>query len=205
MAHQSSIFVYNKDLNKFQIDSEISFHFFTTHPPCGDASIFNLDEVGSSKPVTKKRKISENIDEIGEILDTNITGGKLITNDNIDHMAQTIGEIRTKPGRGIATKSVSCSDKLSKWNIVGIQGALLHSILEYPIYLASVTICGPCDIEATERAVWKRWIGKTCQPPEGFKLQKPLVHRSKIVFEYSKNSQRYPSPSSIVWCKVEHR
>jgi hypothetical protein len=35
-------------------------------------------------------------------------------------------------GRGDPTLSLSCSDKMLKWNLVGLQGSLLSSILEKP-------------------------------------------------------------------------
>ena len=50
------------------------------------------------------------------------------------------GVLRTKPGRGECTLSMCCSDKLAKWNVVGLQGALLTHFLSEPIYLASVTV-----------------------------------------------------------------
>ena len=54
-----------------------------------------------------------------------------------------IGALRTKPGRGEKTLSMSCSDKIMKWCTLGIQGGLLSNLLESPIYLESIVI-GRC-------------------------------------------------------------
>ena len=41
---------------------------------------------------------------------------------------------------GEPTLSVSCSDKLAKWGLLGWQGALLGSLLAAPLAPASITI-----------------------------------------------------------------
>ena len=60
------------------------------------------------------------------------------------------GMLRVKPQGGFKTEEVkkcapgeirfmSCSDKIQKWNIVGLQGALLTHYIE-PIYIYSLTL-----------------------------------------------------------------
>jgi tRNA-specific adenosine deaminase 1 len=73
------------------------------------------------------------------------------------------GVLRTKPGRADSppTASMSCSDKIAVWNVVGLQGALASRVLK-PIYLSRVVIGEVADsmqdivLEDCERALWGR-------------------------------------------------
>ena len=53
------------------------------------------------------------------------------------------GALRTKPGRADSkpTLSMSCSDKIALWTIVGIQGALLSDIAQ-PLYIDQLVFGG---------------------------------------------------------------
>ena len=73
------------------------------------------------------------------------------------------GVLRTKPGRADSppTLSMSCSDKIAAWNVLGIQGALASCFLR-ALYLSNIVIGEvPADMQDTvredcERALWKR-------------------------------------------------
>ena len=43
-------------------------------------------------------------------------------------------------GRGDPTISMSCSDKIAKWLILGIQGSLLSALFDKPIYLKAIVV-----------------------------------------------------------------
>ena len=73
------------------------------------------------------------------------------------------GVLRTKPGRADSptTTSMSCSDKIATWNVLGLQGGL-GSLLFTQLYLDSIVIGEvPKDIQAVvlddcRRAFWGR-------------------------------------------------
>lgn len=212
-SQSASVFEYKECSQNFRLKYGISFHFFTTHPPCGDGSIF--EEVTPDINVPKRAKLdnisSNNIVDNGIALTKvdGFTGGKLLNlgSEDLDKMAQHIGAVRTKPGRGTRTMSVSCSDKLSRWSFVGIQGAMLMTLLDEPIYLESISISGGCNVESIERAVWKRWEGDGMVESKVFALKRPIVQRtsSHIVFGYEQKEGLQAASSSIAWCRVNDR
>ncbi|CAL1685077.1 unnamed protein product [Lasius platythorax] len=107
------------------------------------------------------------------------------------------GPLRIKPGRGNPTSSLSCSDKLAKWLILGLQGSLL-SLLIPPIKLESITIGGSCpfSLNAMERGLYKRFNNE---------MDKPKIFQAKITFMHKKGQQRsHPCPTSIIWCAVRN-
>nr|CAD7455030.1 unnamed protein product [Timema tahoe] len=109
----------------------------------------------------------------------------------------TVAALRTKPGRGDPTLSLSCSDKLARWNAVGIQGALLSLLLSAPVHLSSIVIARVCphSQEALHRAVVGRVDGGS----------QPLLLHSLVPFVDARQGDKQPCAASIVWCNVSHR
>ncbi|XP_053691970.1 tRNA-specific adenosine deaminase 1 [Sabethes cyaneus] len=220
LSNECSIFEHNTSTRLFRLKSNVSFHFFTTHSPCGDASIFDVSDAVEHEPLAKKMKLCKDAScdtETSSKTADGMTGGKLISSEGTDPMSQTIGMIRTKPGKGIRTLSLSCSDKMARWNVLGVQGSLLMTLLEKPIYLETIVICDGTDYskEAIERALWKRWnveeLQEILQSP--FKLNRPVVcaASNKLMFPFRRNrsvepgKKFQPAPGGIAWCKGVER
>ncbi|XP_017068135.2 tRNA-specific adenosine deaminase 1 [Drosophila eugracilis] len=190
---QERIFHWNSELKSYVMDEHVEFHFLSTQTPCGDACI--LDD-GDPEEQAKRQRF----DKESEII---YTGAKLISDLNYDPMRQTPGVLRTKPGRGERTLSMSCSDKIARWNVMGVQGALLDSLISKPIYFNSLNFC--CDdaqLESLERAIYKRWEGRSFKHYR-FQLQKPQIRIDcGIKFEFAQRPDWQPSPNGLVWSKI---
>lgn len=123
------------------------------------------------------------------------------------------GVLRTKPGRADSppTLSMSCSDKIARWNVLGIQGALGSNLLS-PIYISHIIIgevnenlWGDIKVDC-ERALWGRldvrgmWQGSITYSdyamahhpklglPQGFSVHRPEVLFTSTPFIFSKCS-----------------
>ncbi|KAF7826039.1 tRNA-specific adenosine deaminase TAD1 isoform X1 [Senna tora] len=151
---------------------------FEVHPDCPGGDALLIGESNSPSPLGFKKMILETI----------------ISED---------GMVQRKPGRGDTTLSVSCSDKIARWNAVGVQGALLSYFLQ-PVYLSSVTVGLPpksCEKFRLEdilrRALYDRIIALSNELTSPFRANQPLFQAASVP---PKEFQHCESAANTITC-----
>lgn len=170
-----------RDSNKAQLKSHVSIHLLVSGAPTGDAREFlPADCDGSLAPY--------------DLVQMRAAGHAPIY-EHPEH-----GHLRYKLSVGMETINaeplqrfaiMSCSDKILKWNVLGVQGALLSNLVE-PIKLASITFLCGFKQSHTSRAICCR-LEKATDP---VKVHHPMIGRIKYTVS---PPQEFESDYSYVW------
>ncbi|XP_022452214.1 double-stranded RNA-specific editase 1 isoform X1 [Delphinapterus leucas] len=148
----------------FKLKEKVRFHLYISTSPCGDARIFSphetvLEEPADRHPNRKARGQLRTKIESGE--------GTIPVRSN--------ASIQTWDGvlQGERLLTMSCSDKMARWNVVGIQGSLLSVFVE-PIYFSSIILGSLYHGDHLSRAMYQR-ISNIEDLPALYTLNKPLL------------------------------
>ena len=207
--------------------------FFFSNETGGDASIIPKEDDNMSKrdleeeydlsSASASKKLKTEHDSPPDI---HRTGAKCVTSSQVQDTKEkgvsyhVTGVTRTKPGRGDPTKSMSCSDKIAKWNVLGIQGTLLSVFLNKPIYLKAIVVAKyvldvggnllvnkilityqiifrcPFNYECMQRALIDR-SEEIANLPVNYSKASPFLPQSSLIFKDSKLAKTSASDKFI--------
>ena len=144
----------------------VEVHVYCSQSPCGDASVFELRATNAgdfdfgdirggrttSTSGIERNKRAKTTGLAGGGAGT--TGAKIMSvetragggggaDPERDRATKELGAIRWKPGRGDPSFCLSCSDKLCRWSMFGLQGRLMRLVARDPITPSSVCVSTP--------------------------------------------------------------
>ncbi|XP_049425885.1 double-stranded RNA-specific editase 1-like isoform X1 [Epinephelus fuscoguttatus] len=199
---QKSIFTRCDNRLGFRLKENVQFHLYISTSPCGDARIFSPHEAGVEGECLHLALVScesslDYMNMYGSLYDSQSVSPCLLpVSDQGDRHPnrKARGQLRTKIESGEGTIPVrssntiqtwdgvlqgerlltmSCSDKIARWNVVGFQGSLMSYFTE-AIYFSSIILGSLYHADHLSRAMYQR-ITEIEELPQSFSLNRPLL------------------------------
>ncbi|CAG2253056.1 ADAR [Mytilus edulis] len=123
---------------RIALQNGIKLHLYISKAPCGDGSVFTLSQPGSHTD-TGNIHLPIQSDKKQGLLRAKIARGE--------------GAIPVSELPDDRLHKMSCSDKICKWNVLGLQGALLSSVMDSPLFLSSVVVGDVYNFNHLSRAL----------------------------------------------------
>ncbi|KAL7030629.1 hypothetical protein ACKWTF_006732 [Chironomus riparius] len=168
----------------YRLKDNIQVHLYINTAPCGDARVFSPHENDQALDKHPNRKAR------GQLRTKVESGEGTIPVKNCDSIQCWDGILN---GQRLLT--MSCSDKIARWNVLGLQGALLSSIVQ-PIYLHSIVLGSLLHPNHMYRAIAGRLEKSIKGLPPPYRLNIPKL---ALVTSSEARCQLKPPNYSINW------
>ncbi|ROL47867.1 Double-stranded RNA-specific adenosine deaminase [Anabarilius grahami] len=187
------------DDGKLKIKSDITFHLYISTAPCGDGALFDKScSEAAEENLSGHMPLFENVKQ-GK-LRTKVENGEGTIPVESSDIVPTWDGIQ----HGERLRTMSCSDKILRWNVLGLQGALLSHFI-HPVYLRSITLGylyshghltrAVCCRLARDGDVFKKSL------PANFTLNHPEVGRVSV-YDSARHTSK-TKESSVNWSQPD--
>lgn len=183
-----------------KVKAGLKFHLYISTAPCGDGAQFSRgDELNRDPPEDGKHHPTMLNKQQG-ILRTKMEGGEG-TIPIGDSQPQTWDGIM----QGARLRTMSCSDKVGRWNVLGLQGALLSHFME-PVYMSSLTLGSLHHHGHLARATCCRFaeLGDSGSLPKNFTVNHPTLGRVQGGDEMRRHTEK-TSNYSLNWAHGDEK
>ncbi|XP_043357765.1 double-stranded RNA-specific adenosine deaminase isoform X2 [Dermochelys coriacea] len=186
--------------NRLKIKDDVTFHLYVSTAPCGDGALFDksCSDQASTVGESQHQPLFENPKQ-GK-LRTKVENGEGTIPVESSDIVPTWDGIQ----HGERLRTMSCSDKILRWNVLGLQGALLSHFMQ-PVYLSSVTLGYLYSQGHLTRAICCRMSrdGSTfeagLQAP--YRVKHPEVGRVSV-YDSARQTGK-TKESSVNWCLAD--
>ena len=173
----------DNDATRCVVRPDVTLHLYVSCLPCGDASVIAPNTDAAPLATTGAKPLTGSAAPPPQ-------AGAVERRD----APAALGAVRRKPGRGSATHCMSCSDKLCKWALLGVQGSLALSVLSRPVYLSSIVAHAAPDVADAAAASLRRAVADRAAL-RAHALAEPFAFRAPVCLAAP---SPVPPPSVIV-------
>lgn len=190
-----TIFVQDQNSNPgvLRVKENLKFHLYISTAPCGDGAQFSRGDDENRDPPVEDGHTPTMQGKLQGLLRTKMEGGEGTIPIGPDVMPLTWDGIL----HGGRLRTMSCSDKVGRWNVLGLQGSLL-SLFMTPVYMASLTLGSLHHHGHLSRAVCCRFADVGGELPEGFMVNHPQLGRVQGGDEMRRHTEK-TSNFSVNW------
>ena len=192
LTNTSTVFIDSDTVGLAKVRGTLKFHLYISTAPCGDGGLFSREDNKNRIPPVGDTHIPTLENKKQGILRTKIEDGEgtVLVGENAQ---QTWDGIL----HGERLRTMSCSDKVLRWNVLGLQGALLSQFME-PLYMSSLTLGSLHHHGHLSRAVCCRAKGVEYSLPSTFTLRHPALGRAQGGDEMKRHTEK-TSSFSLNW------